>query len=408
MALHGGGQSGNLGRLLMLRSLEGRSRNFGGSGSGPIVSTCSDCPETNVLAFGADPTGVNDSTLAFSLAIAFTPVSGTIYCPVFITSGGTFVGTYSLNPDVLTWGARRWRGDFLSAGVCTTFRARSAGTALFATNTSGEVENIVLDANNLAQRGVNLVPGSGMRFNNVRILNATQRGASLGEGVVFMRRVTIENCAVGAYLLAPNGSNFYDVSVLNCASGVEHYGIGSGLSAQSGDMAWYGGIISGNGGAQQILFDGIEGSHYTGLTIDGATDGIRVINNAHNFVLSQLMLTGPETNVAFRFDDGFSQTLVGCTAEGTNYGRVRMASAQSSHVDMYGCTGEGQEPMPIFFDNGGGTVETYRVKMNVFHGLAAPTIGTWRNGDVIINAAVGAPTGWRCTVAGAPGTWVAF
>lgn len=43
-------------------------------------------------------------------------------------------------------------------------------------------------------------------------------------------------------------------------------------------------------------------------------------------------------------------------------------------------------------------------------GAAAPTAGTWSVGDVIENATptVGQPIGWACTVAGTPGTWVAF
>ncbi len=42
-------------------------------------------------------------------------------------------------------------------------------------------------------------------------------------------------------------------------------------------------------------------------------------------------------------------------------------------------------------------------------GTSAPTTGTWVRGDRCLNidSAVGAPTGWDCTVAGSPGTWVA-
>lgn len=41
-------------------------------------------------------------------------------------------------------------------------------------------------------------------------------------------------------------------------------------------------------------------------------------------------------------------------------------------------------------------------------GSAAPVAGTWDRGDWVINTlpAVGSPKGWRCTVAGTPGTWV--
>ncbi len=39
---------------------------------------------------------------------------------------------------------------------------------------------------------------------------------------------------------------------------------------------------------------------------------------------------------------------------------------------------------------------------------AAPAAGNWLRGDVVFNSAatVGQPKGWRCTVAGTPGTWV--
>lgn len=42
---------------------------------------------------------------------------------------------------------------------------------------------------------------------------------------------------------------------------------------------------------------------------------------------------------------------------------------------------------------------------------AAPTSGQWSVNDIIYNtapAANGTPMGWICTVAGTPGTWVAF
>jgi hypothetical protein len=41
---------------------------------------------------------------------------------------------------------------------------------------------------------------------------------------------------------------------------------------------------------------------------------------------------------------------------------------------------------------------------------AAPTTGTWRVTDVVMNSAptIGQPSGWVCTVAGTPGTWAAM
>lgn len=87
-------------------------------------------------------------------------------------------------------------------------------------------------------------------------------------------------------------------------------------------------------------------------------------------------------------------------------------------------------PIGIAFSNGtatgvAGNVEVY--SMVLYHGkavprlqspryprniltywTAAPTTGTWAQGDKALNMtpAVGSPKGWTCTVAGSPGTWV--
>ena len=43
-----------------------------------------------------------------------------------------------------------------------------------------------------------------------------------------------------------------------------------------------------------------------------------------------------------------------------------------------------------------------------YYASAAPTTGTWAQGDIVWNSAVnmsGDPIGWVCTTAGSPGTW---
>ena len=58
---------------------------------------------------------------------------------------------------------------------------------------------------------------------------------------------------------------------------------------------------------------------------------------------------------------------------------------------------------------GGATLKSEGTK-GFIYGNAAPTAGTWVKGDAVINseATVGQPIGWSCTVAGTPGTWVAW
>lgn len=60
---------------------------------------------------------------------------------------------------------------------------------------------------------------------------------------------------------------------------------------------------------------------------------------------------------------------------------------------------------------GGGTgASLSEGTQGIAFGNAAPTAGTWSQGDTVFksNATVGQPVGWRCTVAGSPGTWVAM
>lgn len=60
---------------------------------------------------------------------------------------------------------------------------------------------------------------------------------------------------------------------------------------------------------------------------------------------------------------------------------------------------------------GGGTGATIlEGSCGTVFGQAAPTAGAWIQGDTVwkSNATVGQPIGWRCTVSGTPGTWVAM
>lgn len=46
----------------------------------------------------------------------------------------------------------------------------------------------------------------------------------------------------------------------------------------------------------------------------------------------------------------------------------------------------------------------------LLYGIEAPTLGSWRMGDRVVNCrpTVGQPKGWTCTVGGTPGTWVSM
>lgn len=52
----------------------------------------------------------------------------------------------------------------------------------------------------------------------------------------------------------------------------------------------------------------------------------------------------------------------------------------------------------------------FKNTLRVFSGNAAPVAGAWLLGDTVVDESpvVGQPIGWKCTVAGTPGTWVAL
>jgi hypothetical protein len=59
----------------------------------------------------------------------------------------------------------------------------------------------------------------------------------------------------------------------------------------------------------------------------------------------------------------------------------------------------------LAFARDGAATET-----RIVYGATAPASGTWRVGDLVLNAvpSAGSTPGWRCIVAGSPGTWEAL
>ena len=82
-------------------------------------------------------------------------------------------------------------------------------------------------------------------------------------------------------------------------------------------------------------------------------------------------------------------------------------------VKKLGADGSIYVANPVLYEVGAGLVDILKhatEDRKIFFGAAAPTAGTWKAGDIVIDtvSASGSPIGWTCTSAGAPGTWVAF
>lgn len=81
-------------------------------------------------------------------------------------------------------------------------------------------------------------------------------------------------------------------------------------------------------------------------------------------------------------------------------------------VTKVGASGTVQFACPVVRELGGITKELCdeRTEMKYFRGSAAPTVGTWKVGDIVYDTTPSASgnIGWVCVTAGSPGTWKSF
>lgn len=122
--------------------------------------------ELNVNDFGADPTGVNDSTAAFNAAIAQAQVSGAptkIKLPgaLYITGNITPVSNIyfeGAGPDATIWKLKAGNNqDLLSAQTASINLAASFGTGPTGTLHTFGISNMTLDGNKSNQTGTSYV-----------------------------------------------------------------------------------------------------------------------------------------------------------------------------------------------------------------------------------------------------------
>lgn len=93
--------------------------------------------------------------------------------------------------------------------------------------------------------------------------------------------------------------------------------------------------------------------------------------------------------------NSWSMEFANAGAGGTPY-QVASSGSNWRTTTVYGPS----FPQGIFLgSNGAGP--------RIFYGTTAPSAGNWIVGDFLFNSAASGPVGWRCTVAGSPGTWLA-
>lgn len=141
------------------------------------------------------------------------------------------------------------------------------------------------------------------------------------------------------------------------------------------------------------------------------TDYIAIIWNAdvQNLTILDQITVGIPTN-------GYFVSFSATKYKGTNYisgSKIRWWSWSPGAGGASGYLGQ-SDPSQVAYPylsvikGGGAALLGYYGTADTYWGTAAPTSGTYKQGDRVFNSAatVGQPKSWVCTVGGTPGTWV--
>lgn len=227
--------------------------------------------------------------------------------------------------------------------------------------------------------------------------------------------VTIALYSALAFRLVKSGTQRTNVLFLNCnlqQGNAQKLRYTLDLSGASGTMTWIEGTASG-----RPIYDPNNNLNF----LSGrAAGGLRRPNNFLSEDFNTTTLTPrnaecPRSMVNSPFGKDFVVGMVDSDGAGTgtfgNYEIRKYNSARTCTYRANATTGDifpagGVAPGLLATNGSTSAIGTQRI----FYFTAAPTAGTFVKGDVVINSnpAVGQPIGWTCTVAGTPGTWVAW
>jgi len=149
----------------------------------------------------------------------------------------------------------------------------------------------------------------------------------------------------------------------------------------------------------------MEYDHADVVTAMSARAAHNVAAGTHEMVIRQSRLIASGNNGDRNYFGTGRLTIVDSSIEGfTANGGVSASTASEALINnVQSISNSGSMALPgrhYSRKNAAGKVTT--------QGTAAPTTGTWGVGDRSENTAPasGAPSGWVCTVAGTPGTWL--
>lgn len=212
-----------------------------------------------------------------------------------------------------------------------------------------------------------------------------------------------------------------------------------GVTVQNDGTAYTPDIFEINGSqnvVNNVLINsfGNRGFFFQGAgTIRNSVSNVMIYNIANGILFSEasrntisnVTIRDCQTGYGVYFDTCTNNTIENFLLQGNNY-NVRISAAENNALYngqmLNAQTADFYFPVvntaQIFTSNVQADfsgIATLPYKMQTLSGgqkqimaAAAPTTNTWAVGDVCVNSTpvVGQPKGWRCTVAGTPGTWV--
>lgn len=360
----------------------------------------------NLLWFGADKTGVADSSAAFYAAFVATHTGQEILVPY---------GTYLLQPDHPTfkfW-SRRWTGETAHADSATQtiIKPTGPGSKLAWLASLGHIRGIQFDADNQCEYALYCGAAHGSTLQDCFFRGATESGLMVHQSTMSGRNLNADSCRRGITLRGANGSAFWFIAATNCTgTGLLIEGNYSGNTTQSGSVKVDGGVVdlcsTVHTDEALVELDGVEQAWVTGLYIEGDGTGVRLKNKAHNCTLRDLRFVLGGGYAALDLAEARGCLFEACCSPlGSDEIAVAThpngtGSYDNRFVACRALSATNTRGMNVTVTNtADDSTWSSRLSPNdEWQSASAPTVGWWRVGDRVGNH--------QCEADGYPGTWL--
>ena len=403
-----------------------------------------------VQDLGVDNTGVSDCKTAIQAAITAADLHGiTLFFPqgyYLFTTGLdlqdkpiTFVGSGFRTVSTATLGSSQYTQANKPIYGTVIFSAQTSGIFIDATtHPTGYTQKLnmrdiaIVGSGNGTTTGISIglasiLAATFCKWDNVAIANF---GIGLLAGIVYQsefRSLSIIGCTTGLQLgggagLGSNACIFPNLNITSCTTGCTIDG--------SEEIIITGGALQGIGtngivigGSQLSQSIRIENIYFESAAISGKD---LIITNAYNSGLigchfgdsvnGGVTVTAGNGNYFIANRDATSGTwTIGASANYTMVLNNTILNFTDLGTYTYLCNHQGMSFLQSLTTWGGiicngGVAGSGLAGQSIDFATSAPASGVWQRGSIRFNSlqAVGAPTGWRCTVSGTPGTWVAM